>query len=150
YNTNKELINAQSELKKFIAEGGRLIVQYNTTASLLSKEIGPYPFQISRDRVTDEEAEVDFLVEHPILKGITKEDFNDWVQERGLYYPSKLSTEYVNLLTMNDPGEEKNPNSLIYAKYGEGDFIYTGLSFFRQLPAGNKGALRLFIALIEN
>lgn len=150
YNTDKELIKAHSDLMKYMEEGGRLIVQYNTTASLLSKEIGPYPFQISRDRVTDENADVDFLVEHPILKGITKADFNDWVQERGLYYPTKLSSEYVSLLSMNDPGEDKNPNSLVYAKYGKGDFVYTGLSFFRQLPAGNKGALRLLIALIEN
>lgn len=150
YNTNKELVAANAELKEYIHQGGRVIVQYNTTASQLTKEIGPFPFEISRDRITDESASVEIISKHPILKGITKNDFDDWVQERGLYFPHKLSSEYVQLLEMHDPSEKANANALIYAKYGKGDFVYTGLSFFRQLPAGNKGGLRLLMALIDN
>lgn len=151
FNTHAALVKALPDLHKFVHQGGRLIVQYVTTASLLTKEIGPFPFQISRERVTDEKSEVHFLQEkHPILNGITHADFEDWIQERGLYFAGNPASEYVSLLGMNDPGAQQNNNSLIYAHYGKGDFMYCGLSFFRQLPAGNKGALRLLLALIEN
>lgn len=151
FNTNKSAVAAVKDLKTYMHEGGRLIVQYQTTASLLSKDFAPYSFVLGRDRVTDEFAPVEFLVEnHPLLKGISSADFEGWVQERGLYFPSQLGPEYQKLLGMNDAGESKKEHALVYAKYGQGDFVYTGLSFFRQLPAGNKGALRLFMALIEN
>lgn len=150
YNTRSELVKHQPLLMDYVKNGGRLIVQYNTTASLLTKEIGPYKMDISRDRVTDENAAVEMLQPtHPLMKGITQNDFKDWVQERGLYYPTNIAPEYTPLLRMADPGEKSLDNALLYATYGRGDFIYTGLSFFRQVPAGHAGAMRLFLNFIE-
>lgn len=150
YNTRNELVKYQPLLMDYVKNGGRLIVQYNTTASLLTKEIGPYKMDISRDRVTDENAAVEILQPaHPLMKGITQADFSDWVQERGLYYPGNVAAEYTPLLRMADPGEKPSDNALLYATYGRGDFIYTGLSFFRQVPAGHAGAMRLFLNFIE-
>ena len=150
YNTRSELPRCQPLLMDFVKNGGRLIVQYNTTASLLTKDIGPYKLDISRDRVTDENAAVEILQPaHPLMKGITQGDFSGWVQERGLYYPTNAAPEYTPLLRMADPGEKPLDNALLYATYGRGDFIYTGLSFFRQVPAAHAGAMRLFLNFIE-
>jgi hypothetical protein len=135
-----------------VEDGGTLLVQYNTLNNLLI-EPSPYKLNISRDRVTEEDAEVKLLDEsHPLMNypyKITQEDFNGWVQEIGLYFPDEWDEHFTPLLEMNDTGETPKQGSLLIAKYGNGNFIYTGLSFFRQLPAGVEGAYRLFINLIS-
>ena len=137
----------------YVEGGGTVVVQYNTTGGLLTGEIGPYPFEIGRGRVTEEDAEVTVLQpDHPLLSEpnrIGPEDFQGWVQERGLYFPGSWADAYVPLLAMNDEGEASLEGSLLYTEYGEGVFIYTGLSFFRQLPAGVPGAWRLFANLVS-
>ena len=156
YNTRNDLQAKHPNLMEYVKNGGRLVVQYNTNNRLgpLGFDIGPYPITISRDRVTDEEAEVNFLQpSHKLFSEphpISKNDFSDWVQERGVYFVGKRDEKYVSILSMADPNEDVLDGSLVYAEYGNGSFIYTGLSFFRQLPAGNSGAYRLFINLIYN
>jgi len=155
FNVRNSLVFAHEALMEFVKNGGNLIVQYMTTANLLTNQIGPYPFQISRDRITDETAEVHFLnpssdlLKYPNL--ISTSDFNGWIQERGLYFPSPLPLDspYKTVLSMKDPGESELNTSIIYTPYGKGTFIYTGLSFFRELPAGVPGAIRLFVNLIN-
>jgi hypothetical protein len=115
--------------------------------------VAPYPISLSRDRVTDENSEVTFLnKQHPIFNSpnpISTDDFEDWVQERGLYFASTWSSELTPLLSMNDSRETPKKGSLLVADYGKGKFIFTGLSFFRELPAGVPGAFRLFANLIS-
>ncbi|MCS5489638.1 PIG-L family deacetylase [Algoriphagus limi] len=152
YNTNEELASNQQALMGYVRAGGNLIVQYNTTARLLTNQLGPFPFSITRNRVSVENAPVTADFDHPILSSpnqINASDFDGWVQERGLYFAGQLDSAYETPLIMNDPGEDPSNGSLIYAKYGEGNFIYTGLSFFRELPAGVPGAVKLFINLLE-
>ncbi|TFV97850.1 PIG-L family deacetylase [Algoriphagus kandeliae] len=152
YNTNEELASNQQALMGYVRAGGNLIVQYNTTGRLLTNQLGPYPFSITRDRVSVENAPVTANFAHPVLSTpnqINASDFEGWVQERGLYFAGQLDAAYETPLIMNDPGEDPSNGSLIYAKYGEGKFIYTGLSFFRELPAGVPGAVKLFINLLE-
>jgi hypothetical protein len=119
----------------------------------MTKEFGPYPLEISRDRVTDENAEVRILApEHPVLNTpnkITAEDFKGWVQERGLYFPSKWDSHWTPILSCNDPGEPPRDGGLLVAKSGKGWFVYTGYSWFRQLPAGVPGAYRLFANFVS-
>ena len=116
-------------------------------------EPGPYKLTISRDRVTEEDANVTVIDPHNQLlqfpNKITEKDFNDWVQERGLYFPNEWDDNYVPVLEMNDADEAPKRGSILFTKYGEGIFIYTGLSFFREFPAGVPGAYRLFINLIS-
>ena len=115
--------------------------------------IGPYPFSISRDRVTVEEAPVRILEpDHPLIKGpnkITEKDFEGWVQERGLYFPNQWDERYTAILSSNDPGESPKNGGLLVAKYGRGYFIYTGYSWFRELPAGVPGVFRIFTNMIS-
>src|SRR5690606_15667854 len=133
--------------------GGNLIVQYATDRDVLMDEIGPYPFKISRDRVTKEDAEVRFLhpgkkiVNHP--NKLSQDDFSNWVQERGLYFADEWDEEFHPVFAWNDPGESEKQGALIIADYGKGHFMYTGISFFRQLPAGVPGAFRLLVNMIE-
>jgi hypothetical protein len=138
---------------KYVQNGGNLIVQYNTNHALVTNDIAPFPLQLSRDRVAVENAEVRFLKpEHPVLNSpnkITTKDFEGWVQERGLYFPSEWSKEYEAILSSNDPGEPARNGGLLVAKYGKGNFIYTGYSWFRELPAGVPGAYRLFSNMIS-
>ncbi len=154
YNTNDRMNVYQPRLMDYAKAGGTLLVQYNTSnfLSSLKSEIGPYPFKITRDRVTDETAEVLFIKpDHQLLQQpnrIEASDFKGWIQERGLYFAGDYGTEYETLLSMHDPGEKALEGSLIYAKYGKGQFIYTGISFFRELPAGVAGAYRLFVNLM--
>ncbi|PKD16153.1 LmbE family protein [Salegentibacter salinarum] len=152
-NTVEALKYKQQVLLDYVKNGGNLIVQYNTNRGLVTKNISPFPLELSRDRVTDETAEVRFLAEdHPILSSpnkITEKDFDNWVQERGLYFPDSWSEEFTPILSMNDENETPKDGSLIVAKYGEGYFIYTGLSFFRQFPVGVPGAYRLFANMIS-
>ena len=155
YNVVNELNFKQKHLFDYVENGGNLIVQYNT-AGRWSKQfdnIAPYPLSISRDRVTDENSEVTILEKnHPVINSpnkISSSDFDGWVQERGLYFPNEWSKEFTPILSMNDKGETSKKGSLLIAPYGKGNYIYTGLSFFRELPAGVPGAYKLFANLIS-
>lgn len=153
YNTEESLINGNAILNDFVERGGNLIVQYNTNRGLKTDKIGPLSFSISRNRVTKEDAEVSFIdPNHPILNQpnkLDKSDFDGWVQERGLYFADQWDPAFQPILSWNDPGEEPQKGGLIVADYGKGHFIYTGISFFRQLPAGVPGAYRLLSNLIS-
>ena len=156
YNTNEWMNNVYDELMQYVNEGGVLLVQYNTSNQIgpVKAKISPYPFTISRNRITDEEAKVNFLLpDHPALtypNKITQKDFEDWIQERSIYHAENTDTAYRKILSMKDPGENDQNGSLIVANYGKGRFVYTGLVFFRELPAGVPGAYRLFANLIAN
>jgi len=153
YNIVEELIFKQRYLLDYVKDGGNLIIQYNTNRGIKVNNLAPYDLQVSRDRVTDENAEVTILEpNHPILNFPNKigvQDFEGWVQERGLYFPDKWSTEFTPLLASNDKGENSKEGALLVAKYGKGNYIYTGLSFFREFPAGVPGAYRLFANLLS-
>ena len=150
YNVVKELKFKQKYLLAYVENGGTMIVQYNTNRRVAIA--APFDLKLSRDRVTDEFAEVRILAkEHSLLNfpnKITAEDFKGWVQERGLYFPGTWSREYTPILSMNDKGETAKEGSLLIAKYGKGNYIYTGLSFFRELPAGVSGAYKLFANML--
>ena len=154
YNIHDVLALKQSVLLEYVKDGGNMIVQYNTAQQLKVKDnLAPFALQLSNDRVTDENAEVRFLdpgqtvLNYP--NKITKADFDGWVQERGLYFPKIWSPEFVPVLSMNDRGESAKDGSLLLAKYGKGTYIYTGLSFFRELPAGVPGAYKLFVNMVH-
>jgi len=153
YNTQNRIADLQRKLLDYVRAGGVVVAQYNTTADLKTKDIGPYPLEISRDRVTDETAEVRILApDHPVLNKpnkITAQDFKGWVQERGLYFPNKWDSRWTAILSSNDPGEKPMDGGLLVAKYGKGYFVYTGYSWFRQLPTGVPGAYRLFANLVS-
>ena len=153
YNTIDALAFAQKELNKYVQAGGTMVVQYNTSHRLVTKQVAPYALSLSRDRVTDEFAPVTILdPSHSVLNSpnkITQEDFKGWVQERGLYFPNKWAEEFTPILAMNDKGAPQTKGSLLVARYGKGHFVYTGLSFFRELPAGVAGAYRLFANIIS-
>jgi LmbE family N-acetylglucosaminyl deacetylase len=152
YNTNKRMEVYQQKIIEYVNNGGTYIVQYNTLGKRYA-DPGPYELKISRDRVTEEDAAVRILnPDHPLMNfpnKITNKDFDGWIQERGLYFPDEWDDEYEALLEMNDFGESPKHGALLYAEYGDGVFIYTGLSFFRELPAGVPGAYRLFVNLIS-
>lgn len=154
YNVHDWLEGKYEVLMNYVKNGGNLIVQYNTSnfISSVTKRMGPYPFEISRNRVTDEKAKVEFLIPaHQVLNypnKITGKDFENWVQERGIYFADKTDAAYETPLSMNDPGEAAQKGSLIIANYGKGKFVYTGLVFFRELPAGIPGAYRLLANII--
>ncbi|MGC0779094.1 MAG: PIG-L family deacetylase, partial [Candidatus Acidiferrum sp.] len=155
YELRPELAGANKRLLDYVSGGGTLVVQYNRDFVWDKLQPAPYPAKIGSPtpRVTDETAEVKFLQPaDPLLNSpnkITAADFNNWVQERGLYYWSVFDSRYTPLLAMHDPGENDLNGSLVYARYDNGTYIYTGLSFFRQLPEGNSGAYRLFVNLIS-
>ncbi len=153
YNTNDRAKFYQKYLHNYVRDGGTLIVQYNTNRRLKVKEVAPYSLKLSKDRVTNENAEVSIIMpSHEILNypnKITKDDFKGWVQERGLYFPNEWDSHFKAVLSMNDIDEPAKKGSLLIAKYGEGNFIYTGLSFFRELPAGVPGAYKLFANMIS-
>jgi LmbE family N-acetylglucosaminyl deacetylase len=153
YNTNTRSKFYQDDLHKYVENGGTMLVQYNTNFRLKVDEVSPIPLKLARGRVTDEFSEVRFIApNHEVMNypnKITQKDFEGWVQERGLYFPSEWSSEFTPILSMNDKGKTPENGSLLVAKYGEGHFIYTGLSFFRELPAGVPGAYRLFTNLLS-
>lgn len=155
FNTNEYVVNNFDKLMQYVHNGGNLIVQYNTSSNIgpLRGKIAPYPFDISRIRVTDENAEVKFLnPQHVVFNypnKITQKDFIGWVQERGLYFAANKDKAFESVLSMHDKNEQPHDGSLIIAKYGKGNYVYTGLSFFRQLPAGVTGAYRLLANLIS-
>lgn len=152
FNVIEELKYKNKILFQYVENGGNLIIQYNTTNNLITKEIAPYNLELSRDRVTDENAKVTFVTPtHKVLNQpnkITEKDFTGWVQEQGLYYPNKWSSEFIPILASNDEGESSKTGGLVIAKFGKGNYIYTGLSFFRELPEGVSGAYRLLANMI--
>jgi len=153
YNVHPELKNFEEKLYNYVYNGGNLIMQYNTASRSGNNEYGPKPFELSRNRVTEEDAEVSFLqAEHPILNdpnSISKDDFNNWVQERGLYFAGTWDEAYTPLLSWHDQGEDPVNGGLIVLEHGKGQFVYTGISFFRELPKGVVGAYRLFANLLS-
>jgi LmbE family N-acetylglucosaminyl deacetylase len=153
YNTRKRLRLAQPNLMNYVQNGGTLVVQYNTLQELLIDSPGPYPFKITNDRVTVEEAPVRFVhPDHPLLNTpnkITAADFSGWVQERGLNFTNNWDPRYQTVLASNDPGESEKEGGELYARYGKGVFVYTSYSWFRELPAGVPGAYRLFANLVS-
>ncbi|MGF6929873.1 LmbE family N-acetylglucosaminyl deacetylase [Chitinophaga sp. W2I13] len=153
YNVNARMKYWQPKLMEYVNNGGKLVIQYNVNGPLVTGNLGPYPFGLSRDRVTDENAAVTFNnPKDPVLhypNEITAADFNGWVQERGLYYTANADKAYDKPFSMNDKGEGPLDGSTLVAHYGKGAYVYTGLSFFRQLPAGVPGAYRLFVNLIS-
>jgi len=153
YNTQERITSWLPELFAYAKAGGVVVVQYNTTVDLKTKEIGPFPLEISRDRVTEETAAVRILApDHPLINSpnkITAEDFKGWVQERGLYFANKWDPGWTPILSSNDTGEKPLDGGLLVAKSGQGYFIYTGYAWFRQLPAGVPGAYRLFANMVS-
>ncbi len=155
YNIIDALQFKQPFLLDYVKNGGNLILQYNTAGrwSEQFENIAPYPLVISRDRVTDENSEVEIVAKNHSLVNfpnkITPPDFEGWVQERGLYYPNKWDPKFTSILSMKDPGETATEGSLLVAPYGKGNYIYTGLSFFRELPAGVPGAYKLFANMLS-
>ena len=140
-------------LFEYAQNGGTLVMQYNTTQDLATTKVGPYPFTITSDRVTEEDAKMTFvdpkarLLNYPNV--ITDADFTDWVQERGLYFVSKWDEKYKTLFSMHDEGEKPLEGGTLYARVGKGNYVYTSLSFSRQVPAGNKGAIRLLMNMLS-
>ncbi|MEO5562841.1 MAG: PIG-L family deacetylase [Chitinophagaceae bacterium] len=152
YNTNPWMNKYYDKLMKYVNDGGNFIVQYSTPFRNLPP-IGPYKFDIINRRVTDENAEVIFLKpEHPVLNfpnKITQSDFKGWIQERSIYHATNLDkTKFETIFSMHDPGENADDGSLVISKYGKGYFTYTGIVFFRELPAGVTGAYRLLANII--
>lgn len=152
-NVEKKMANWLPVLFKYAENGGTLIMQYNTLQDMATTQIGPYPITLSTLRVTEEDAKITFtnaksrLLTYP--NTITDADFADWVQERGLYFPVKWDNQYSTLFSMHDANENALTGGTLYAKLGKGNYIYTPLSFSRQLPAGNKGAIRLFMNMLS-
>jgi LmbE family N-acetylglucosaminyl deacetylase len=154
-NTNERIKFFMTELLNYVKEGGTMVVQYNTNGDFeIDKDkFAPYPITLSRDRVTEENSQVRILKpDHPALNypnKITTKDFEGWVQERGLYFPTNWHENYDALLSCNDTGEPAKNGSLLVASYGLGHYVYTGLSFFRELPEGVPGAYKLFANLVS-
>ncbi|MCB9169653.1 MAG: PIG-L family deacetylase [Flavobacteriales bacterium] len=156
YNANPAMKDLNPMLMRYVENGGTLVSQYNTLSRdmvLPDSLFGPYPFHVTHDRVTVEEAPPTFLQrDNPLLKYpnvITATDFDGWVQERGLYFVREMDAHYTPLIAWNDPGEDPLKGALITCAYGKGRYVYTGISFFRELPAGVPGAFRLFANLIS-
>lgn len=153
YNTQDRLRYWQPRLLDYVKNGGTLLIQYNVSGGLATDQLGPFPFTLSRDRTTNETAPVKFLLPQDKVftypNEIAPRDFEGWVQERGLYFPTNVNSAYSKPIEMNDPGERSLDGSTIIANYGKGKYVYTGLAFFRQLPAGVPGAYRLFVNMIS-
>jgi LmbE family N-acetylglucosaminyl deacetylase len=153
YNTNPRMAIEQPKLLEYVKNGGNLLVQYNNSNGLVTRDIGPYPFKVVNERVTDENAKITIIdPNNPVLNypnKIGQADFDGWVQERGLYFTKDADPQYQKVLQMADPGESPKDGALITTQYGKGRFVYTSLAFFRQLPAGVPGAYRLFINMIN-
>ena len=152
FNTQPELAMINQDLWKFVENGGLVINQYNTNRGLLTNDIAPFPLKLGSGRISEEDAKLKMLVpDHPVFNSpnkITEQDFNNWVQERGLYFADSWHEKMIPLLEGNDTGESPKQGSLLVGKYGKGTYVYTGLSFFRELPAGVPGAYRLFMNIL--
>ena len=154
YNTNEYWENAYPEIMKYIENGGNYVVQYNTASFLgpMKSSMSPYPLQVTRNRITKEEAKPVFLQPNHALfnspNKITEKDFEDWIQERSIYTAETTDTHFEFPLGFSDPNESENKGNIAVTKYGKGQFIYTGLVFFREIPAGVPGAYRLLANLL--
>ena len=153
YDVHPWLAARHEVLMAYVKDGGNFVVQYNRDGlGQMKTTIGPYPFSVDNIRVTDETAEVNFLLpDHKVLhfpNTITEDDFSGWIQERGIYFAGQTDSAYQAVLSMKDPGESEQKGSLVIANYGKGVFVYTGLVFFRELPAGVPGAYRLMANII--
>jgi len=154
YNTESRLTHYQPKLMDYVKNGGTMVVQYTIPRGQKVAQIGPYQMDMGMERIAEENAEMRFLIpDHNLLNypnKITQKDFEGWIQERGLYFAQDWDkTHYEALFSGNDAGESLKEGSTLYAKYGKGHYIYTGLSFFRELPAGVTGAYRLFANMIS-
>lgn len=154
YDTQQDVVANNPKLLDYVHNGGTLVVQYNTgTQDFNSEKLTPYPAELSRARVSVEEAPVTILAPDDSIfhdpNTITAHDFDGWAQERGLYFMSKWDDHFTPLLACHDPGEDAQKGGLLRAKYGKGTYIYTGYAFFRQLPAGVPGAVRLFVNILS-
>lgn len=153
FNVRTDLVPQLPALFAYVEAGGNVIMQYNNQNGLQNTKLAPYDLQLSSDRVTDETAAVTFLApDHPVLNTpnkITSADFEGWVQERGIYFPNKWDAHFTPILACSDSGEAPLKGGLLVANYGKGYFVYTGLVFFRELPAGVPGAYRLFANLVS-
>jgi LmbE family N-acetylglucosaminyl deacetylase len=153
FNVRNNIASQLPALFRYVENGGTIIAQYNRPDGLKTNTLAPFELHLSGDRVTDENAAVTFLSpDHPVLNTpnkITNADFEGWVQERGIYFPNQWDEHFTPILAFNDPGEAPLKGGLLVAPYGKGYFVYTGLVFFRELPAGVPGAFRLFANLIS-
>jgi hypothetical protein len=154
YDTQKDVATNNRKLLDYVSAGGTLIVQYNASAGEFnSGHFTPYPAQLSRARVSVEEAPVEILAPDDSIfhfpNQIAQSDFDGWVQERGLYFMDQWDGKFKPLLACHDPGEQPQKGGLLRAQYGKGTYIYTGYAFFRQLPAGVPGAIRLYVNLLN-
>lgn len=153
YNTRADLDYANDKLNAYVENGGTWLVQYNTSHRLKSEQIGPYPFTLSRERVTDEFAKVTVLApQHRVMNfpnKITSKDWDNWVQERGLYFAGDWDQSFEPILSWHDGDEPARKGGLLIAEYGKGHFVYSGISFFRELPAGVPGAYRLLANILD-
>jgi LmbE family N-acetylglucosaminyl deacetylase len=153
FNVRAKLASQLPVLFAYVENGGTVVAQYNRPDGLKTEQLAPFELHLSGDRVTDENAAVTFLTpDHPVLNSpnkITSADFDGWVQERGIYFPNQWDQHFTPILAFNDPGESPLKGGLLVAPYGKGYFVYTGLVFFRELPAGVPGAFRLFANLIS-
>ncbi|WP_226065700.1 PIG-L family deacetylase [Kaistella polysaccharea] len=152
YNTQPEMALINKDIWKFIGNGGLVINQYNTNRGLLTNEIAPFKLQLGANRISEEDVKLKFLVpNHPVFNvpnKITEKDMDNWVQERGLYFADGWDQNLIPLLEGNDTGESPQKGILLAGKYGKGTYVYTGLSFFRELPAGVPGAYKLFMNIL--
>jgi hypothetical protein len=154
YDTQKDVVANNKRLLDYVSAGGTLVVQYNAgVADFNSEHLTPYPAELSRARVSVEESPVDILEPSNSIfhypNTITASDFDGWVQERGLYFMDKWDDHYTPLLSCHDPGEGPQKGGLLLAHSGKGIYIYTGYAFFRQLPAGVPGAVRLYVNILS-
>jgi LmbE family N-acetylglucosaminyl deacetylase len=154
YNTNEYWENAYPEIMKYIENGGNYVVQYNTASFLgpMKSSMSPYPLLVTRNRITKEEAKPNFLQPNHVLfnhpNKISDKDFEDWIQERSIYTAETNDPHFEFPLGFSDPNESENKGNIAVTKYGKGQFIYTGLVFFREIPAGVPGAYRLLANLL--
>jgi LmbE family N-acetylglucosaminyl deacetylase len=154
YDTQKGVAANSKKLLDYVSSGGTLIVQYNAgVGDFNSGHFTPFPLQLSRSRVSVEEAPVEILAATDSVfhnpNHITEHDFDGWVQERGLYFADSWDSNFKPLLSSHDPGEQALKGGLLRAQYGKGTYIYAGYAFFRQLPAGVPGAIRLYVNLLS-
>jgi hypothetical protein len=153
FNVRTNLASRLPGLFAYVEAGGTVVAQYNRPENSRTLKLAPYDLRLSGDRVTDENAMMTFLApDHPALNTpnkITSADFDGWVQERGIYFPNLWDEHFTPILACSDPGEAPLKGGLLVAQYGKGYFVYTGLVFFRELPAGVPGAYRLFANLIS-
>ncbi len=152
-NTRTDMTYVMPALMNYVQQGGTLVMQYNTSGNLQTTDIGPFPMKVTRNRVTEEDAEVEMMNPDHILmtspNRLRADDFTGWVQERGLYFTGDQDGRYQQLLSMHDSDEAPQLGSLVYASYGKGHYVYCALSLFRNVPAGVPGALKLLANMIS-